>query len=80
MFHVSCLKLSNRRPSFYIFINNQNLQSMTIKVHASSLYDLGNEALDSALENEMETTRLITNTRHYVGEANGTLVHTNMRI
>lgn len=53
---------------------------MTMKAHASSLYDLGNEALDSALENVMGTTRLITNTRHYVGEANGTLVHTTMRI
>lgn len=53
---------------------------MTIKDHASSLYDWGNEAFDSALETEMEIRRLITNTRHYVGEANGTLVHTTMRI
>lgn len=53
---------------------------MTMKAHASSLYDLGNEALDSALENVMETTRLITNTRQYVGGANGTLLHTTMRI
>jgi len=51
-----------------------------MKSHAISLYGLGNEALDYALENVMETTRLITNMRHYVGEENGALLHTTMRI